>query len=472
MGKVDMFMKKTCALFFILYRRELNRSKTGTKILYSLLGFGSAFSQCFCVVALTASVLAFHSGPTFACGGIFDVKCNLEKGGLSPSNIGKQTEKAVQDTGNTVEKAAHDTGHTVEKAAQDTGKTIEKAAHDTGHTIEKTFQDTGNELDRAGKNINDAAIATGHFVENQGQAIGTTLSDAEKRIREGKIIDAIWHATTADPLRHTDNSLGEAVTESSLLNNIATASASIYGGPNGAAAYAAWYTYKQTGDLELALKSGVIAGATAQSLKIVNGMPSVTVDELTKKTLASASIGGAAVAASGGEESDIIEAFVKGAALTAAREHYKNMTDKEIEGRAPTKGAIPKPKLDPNVKHEFSILVDKNGDPMMDSTGKYHQIDIRSLPRDVSHVGLAATEKSAAFLSGAESSAPMQAIAKLPYMNDMAYFHDQWAAVAQMEGLEIQATIFPATILTVTGSDTPLITQATQEALEDKAKAE
>ncbi len=52
-------------------------------------------------------------------------------------------------------------------------------------------------------------------------------------------------------------------------------------------------------------------------------MPSGTTDELTKKALASASIGGAAVAASGGGEKEVIEAFFKGAALTYAREHYK-----------------------------------------------------------------------------------------------------------------------------------------------------
>ena len=397
---------------------------------------------------------------------VHDTGKTIEKAG---QDTGKTVEKAAQDTGKTVEKAAHDTGHTLEKAAQDTGKTIEKAAHDTGHTIEKAFQDTGNELNRTGRNVNDAAIAAGHFVENQGQALGETLSDAEKRVREGKIIDAIWHAAT-DPIKHTENNLGEAVTESSLLNNVATAAASIYGGPNGAAAYAAWYTYKQTGDLELALKAGVIAGATAKGLQMVNGMPSETPDQLTQKALASASVGGAAVAASGGDEKDIIEAFVKGAALTAAREHYKNMTDKEIEGRAPTKGAIPKPKLDPNIKHDFKILVDESGEPIMDATGKYHQIDIRSLPREASHVGLATDQAGGSFFSGAEGSDPMKFFGTLPYANDMAYFHDQWAAVSQMEGIEIQATILPATILTVTGSDTPLINQATEENIESEKK--
>lgn len=380
-------------------------------------------------------------------------------------DIAKVFEKGKKETGKVLSKGAKELGN----AAEDTVKTITtgKPHGDIAKTVVNAVDDTGREIGRAGRNINDAAIASGHFLENQAQAVGTTLSDAEKRVREGKIVDAIWRLST-DPLKHTEKNVGEAVTESSLLNNVATAAASIYGGPSGAAAYASWYTYKQTGDLELALKAGVIAGATAQGLKMVDGMPSSTTDELTRKTLASASIGGAAVAASGGEEEDIIEAFIKGAALTTAREYYKNMTDEEINGRAPTKGSIPKPELDPNIKHEYTVLVDNDGKPILDSTGKHYQIDIRSLPRDVSHVGLATTEPQAGFFSGAESSAPMQAVAKLPYMNDMAYFHDQWAAVAQMEGLEVQATIIPATILTITGSDTPLINQATQENLENR----
>ena len=44
-------------------------------------------------------------------------------------------------------------------------------------------------------------------------------------------------------------------------------------------------------------------------------------------------------------------------------------------------------------------------------------------------------------------------------MNDMAYFHDQWCAV---EGFGLPATIvtiLPATILTVAGSDRPVLDQ-------------
>lgn len=43
-----------------------------------------------------------------ACGGLLDVKCNLEHGGLSPGNIERQTRKAGQDVVNTVQKAGQD----------------------------------------------------------------------------------------------------------------------------------------------------------------------------------------------------------------------------------------------------------------------------------------------------------------------------------------------------------------------------
>ena len=379
-------------------------------------------------------------------------------------NVGKTVEKAVKDTGAAIEDAAQDTGKTLEKAGQDTGHTLEKAAQDTGKAIEKALRDIEEETARTGRHARDAVVSAGHFLENQAHSWGDVISDAEKRLREGKLVDAIWHVAT-DPLRHTEAHLAQALGESTWLNGVATAAASIYGGPGGAAAYAAWMTYQKTGDLSLALKAGIIAGATKQGLDLVNGMPSDTIDELTRKMLASASIGGAAIAASGGEEREVIEAFVKGAALTLAREHYRQQTDQDIAGKAPSQGGVAKldPKLDPEVAHQFSVLTDENGHPILSADGNL-QIDIRSMPRDsISHVGLATADTSAGLLSGAETSMPMELIAKLPYMNDMAYYHDQWAAVAQMSGFEVQATILPALILTVTGSDTPIIDQATKQ---------
>lgn len=58
---------------------------------------GTCVKDLSAIASIVAGVLAFNSAPVFACGGIFDAACNLSHGGLSPSNIQKQAEKAGQD---------------------------------------------------------------------------------------------------------------------------------------------------------------------------------------------------------------------------------------------------------------------------------------------------------------------------------------------------------------------------------------
>lgn len=60
----------------------------------------------------------------FACGGIFDVACNLQHGGMSPDNIRRQAEKAAQDAAETARKAAQDTANSAAKAGQDVANAI------------------------------------------------------------------------------------------------------------------------------------------------------------------------------------------------------------------------------------------------------------------------------------------------------------------------------------------------------------
>jgi hypothetical protein len=54
------------------------------------------------VLPLTIGISLIALSAPFACGGIFDVACNLHNGGMSPGNVIKQTEKAGQDVGRTV----------------------------------------------------------------------------------------------------------------------------------------------------------------------------------------------------------------------------------------------------------------------------------------------------------------------------------------------------------------------------------
>lgn len=61
----------------------------------------------FVLVASTSNVSAA------GCGGIFDIACNLQHGGLSPGNIVAQTQKAGQDVSNTAQKATQDVANAI-----------------------------------------------------------------------------------------------------------------------------------------------------------------------------------------------------------------------------------------------------------------------------------------------------------------------------------------------------------------------
>lgn len=387
---------------------------------------------------------------------------DLEKGA---KNLARETKKGVdnvvRETGKGVGNVARETAKGVSHVAGEVGRGVENL----GDFIDKAAKDTEAEAKRAGRNVNKLAIASGTFLESQVHGLGQSFEDAGKRVREGKLVDAIWHVAT-DPVRNTEKNAAAAMAESNILRFAASVAANAYGGPGGAAAFAAWFAYRQSGDLALALKAGVIAGATSQGLKLVDGMPAEAVDEVARKVIASGAIGGAAVAASGGDEDEALKGFVTGAAAAGLRETYKKVAGEYQDGKVATKAGVAK-QSDAALK-EYGIVTDDQGQPVLDANGR-PQVSIRSIGRtDVSHVGLATADPNAPLLSGAETSLPMEAVSKIPYINDMAYFHDQWAELAGMQGITVQATIVPALAVTIGGAHETSIQRATEEAVEGK----
>jgi hypothetical protein len=79
-------------------------------------------------VGISLSVLTVASS-AFACGGVFDVACNLSHGGMSPDNIARQTQKAGQDAANAVAKAGQDVANALNElqASTLTGPVLEQA---------------------------------------------------------------------------------------------------------------------------------------------------------------------------------------------------------------------------------------------------------------------------------------------------------------------------------------------------------
>ncbi|MDT0513414.1 hypothetical protein [Halomonas sp. LES1] len=350
----------------------------------------------------------------------------------------------------TVEKGAKEAGNFVD----DTVKTVTtgKPHGDIAKTLVKAIDDTIKEADRGLKNVEETVHAIGKFTERHMHGVGETLSDAEKRAREGKVVDAIWHLGT-DPLRHIENNAAIAAQESSIINTVGQVAATAYGGPGGAAAYAAWYTYKETGDADLAIKVGIITGATSTAFGAVGDIPSNTAGELTKKTLVTGAIGGVAVAASGGDEAAIREGFLRSGGMVLVQDGYRRVTTHELDARASrgeaycmtTIGEDCSPPNEAYIRDEAgNIQLDREGKPLVDI--------LKTDPRRP-HVGNWSSYKEANW--NHERGAFMTSVSRIPGMNAMSVFHDQWAITWDINTLQSQATIAPAVVLTYIGTGAP-----------------
>jgi hypothetical protein len=221
-------------------------------------------------------------------------------------------QKAGGDTVRTLEKAGGDTFATIQQAGDDSIKTIYKAAGDAIATYVKAWRDTGEQAKSSFNDAVDAGKAVSHYVENQVNAEINAAGNAGKRLRDGKVVDSMWGAAT-EPLKSSEENFAKATQESELLNTAAGTAAAVYGGPAGAAAYAAWSTYRRTGNADMALRAGVLAAVTSQMGTSVAQMPAGTTGEIIKKAAMAGAAGGISVAAAGGDEQAIKDGFLKSA---------------------------------------------------------------------------------------------------------------------------------------------------------------
>ena len=184
-------------------------------------------------------------------------------------------------------------------------------------------------ITEAQKEIDGAIKASSVFVEEQFKSVGSSISDAEQRLREGKILDAAYHLGT-DQIKDSASNAAKAVSKSPLLNQVASAAASTYGGPAGAAGYAAWLTYETTGDLEAAMRAGALAGASAYANQYAKDPKFTSLSPELKRDIAKFSVNSAAIAASGGNEQDVLDAL-KMQAESSAKTQLMNSGQKWIK---------------------------------------------------------------------------------------------------------------------------------------------
>jgi hypothetical protein len=163
---------------------------------------------------LSASIPA---SAAFACGGVFDVACNLTHGGMSPDNIARQAQKAGQDIANTGAKAVQDVANAINElqASVLSGPTLEGAITASRNTAingampmppqirqQLTGYASEDSMNQVRYKIGDNGFANlAHLLEQGGAAAAVTLIDVVVFRGPSEAADpSIW----AHELTHVD----------------------------------------------------------------------------------------------------------------------------------------------------------------------------------------------------------------------------------------------------------------------------
>lgn len=233
------------------------------------------------------------------------------------------------------------------------------------------------------------------------------------------------------------------------------------------------------GDLALALRAGLISGATSYALTSISrvegidAIKGVSIDEIAQRAVLSGAVAGMAVAASGGDQASIEKAIAAGITMAVIRDGYKELTTTNLEGnlKASTRepyclGAIPVEAGGP----ALDCLPDK-GAYIRNADGsiKYRlgkpEIDVTKLDALRPHVGMFAEGPNDSGIL-TESTEFMQNVSKIPGMNAMALGHDiidgrfnriadipfGQDTLARLELITRVGTIAPSVVLTYEGA--------------------
>jgi hypothetical protein len=165
--------------------------------------YRSSFLSIGLAAALSVLSPASHA---LACGGAFDVVCNLEHGGISPENIGKQIQKGGQDAANAINELQANTvtGPALEQAIIASRNTAINGAMPIPPEIRRALTGYASEdsMNRVRYKIGDnGALNLAHVLEQGGDAAAVTLIDVVVFRGPSEAADpSIW----AHELTHVD----------------------------------------------------------------------------------------------------------------------------------------------------------------------------------------------------------------------------------------------------------------------------
>lgn len=173
-------------------------------------------------------------------------------------------------------------------------------------SAKETWNNTLKDSKTAGE-IGNAGSAIGNFVRNEITDTTDSARHSKALFKEGKLVDGLWYLST-HLLTDTDDNLATAVQESELINVLGQITATTYAGPQGAAAYASWYTYKKTKDPVMALNVGIASGTTNAGVSAINQN---ALSEQLKNRIISGIMAGLTAAVGGEDEKTVKAAFLK-----------------------------------------------------------------------------------------------------------------------------------------------------------------
>lgn len=358
------------------------------------------------------------------------------------------------DIASTLGNAGTDVRIAAEKAASDASRALLVSGQQVTDATFKAQRDTWAELMRARVNLQEAAVVIGKYAEESVRGTGEIVDPTLVRFREGKIADALFHAAT-DPWLVQEEAVYNATARSSLVRATGGVAAGALGGPGGSAAFAAWQTYRATdGNMDVAVRAGIIAGLASAASSGVSGMEGETAMQVARKAALAGAIGGAAVAASGGGEDAVRDGFLWGGGMVIVQDFYRNYTGHPIDPRGATEPPLCISATDASCADlKAAFTTDASGRTVFDPS---------KLPGRASWMGIGSDPaKPPAFRPGeipwtSDQSAFMRNAAKVPGMNAMSLFHDTWVVNWDMNALANKASIPPAIVLTYVGTGAEL----------------
>lgn len=249
----------------------------------------------------------------------------FKRAGCKAKKAATATVKAVGSAAEATGKAAGNVVTAAGDAVKDVVTTVVKGGEDVVKETDRFRRKSFAEGARASVNLMDAGTAVARFAVRQATNPIDIAEQTVVRVREGKIADAFFHAAY-DPIKLAEKDAFAATQESKLVAIGGSAAASYFGGPGGAAAFAAWQSYRASGGaVDQALAAGIIAGARAAALDQVGEMPSRGVNAELEKMVVAGAVGGIAAAAEGADADGVRNAFLMNGGLMLVQDGWRGM---------------------------------------------------------------------------------------------------------------------------------------------------